>query len=180
MRVIAGTAGRIKLDGPNTRDTRPMTDRAKEAVIDSMAVRLPDARVLDLYAGSGSLAIEALSRGAGSAVLVEKSAAALRTIAANLARTGFGAVVKASTVEEYLDKADATFDVVFIDAPWSLSIEDLEPVVWKSSQLLADDGVVIVSRYAKDPLPRPRAGLRLEWDRRYGDSRIGRYVKETP
>jgi len=127
MRVIAGTAGRIKLDGPNTRDTRPMTDRAKEAVFDSMAVRLPDARVLDLYAGSGSLAIEALSRGAGSAVLVEKSATALRTIAANLARTGFGAVVKASTVEEYLDKADATFDVVFIDAPWSLSIEDLEP-----------------------------------------------------
>lgn len=180
MRVIAGSAKRIRLDGPNTRDTRPMTDRAKEAVFDAMALRLPDARVLDLYAGSGSLAIEALSRGAASAVLVEKSGPALKTIASNLARTGLVAQVKAAAVEDYLARAEGTFDIVFIDAPWSLAVEALEPVVWKVSELLADDGVVVVSRFAKDPLPRPRAGLRLEWARRYGDSRIGRYVKETP
>ena len=107
MRVVAGTVGGLTLVAPRGDGTRPITDMVKEALFAIIGERAVDARVLDLYAGSGAIAIEALSRGAASAVLVERARPALAAITANLARTGFTgqAEVVAGHVEEYLGRA---------------------------------------------------------------------------
>src|SRR5438309_12034919 len=87
MRVIAGSAGGVPLQAPRDVLTRPITDRVKETLFGILGSRVPDARVLDLYAGSGAIGIEALSRGAARATFVERGAPALSALRANLART---------------------------------------------------------------------------------------------
>jgi 16S rRNA (guanine966-N2)-methyltransferase len=101
MRVVAGSARGVPLRAPKDRATRPITDRVKETLFAILGERVPDARVLDLYAGSGAIGIEALSRGAASAVLVEHGRAAVEAIGANLAatRTEADARVHAADVE---------------------------------------------------------------------------------
>src|SRR3990170_6777124 len=91
MRVIAGVARGQPLIAPRDRDTRPITDRVKETLFAILGDRVPDARVLDLYAGSGAIGIEALSRGALHATFVERGRDALAALGANLARTGLDA-----------------------------------------------------------------------------------------
>lgn len=155
-----------------------MTDRAKEALFHSIGEDLEDADVLDLYAGSGSLGIEALSRGAASAVFVEKAGPALIAIRDNLAATRLSGQVVATDVAIFLQRNAGPFDVIFLDPPFPMATEDLEPLVWLATEKLAPGGLMVVTRRSKDPLPRPRGGLRLAWDRKYGDTRIGRYVKD--
>ncbi len=128
MRVIAGSARGTKLarvpDG-----TRPMTDRAREGLFSSLAADVPDARVLDLYAGTGAVGIEALSRGADEAVFVDRVAAAAKAIAENLRRAKVQdrARVVRSDVLTFLRGRPEPFDIVFLDAPYALA-EDLDQV----------------------------------------------------
>ncbi|GAA3108107.1 hypothetical protein GCM10020001_027650 [Nonomuraea salmonea] len=120
-RIIAGTAGGRRLAVPPGRGTRPTSDRAREGILltlDSL-YGLRDARVLDLYAGSGAVGLEALSRGAAEAVLVESDPKAVRTIKANVASLGLaGARVVADKVQRVLGRqADTPYDIVFADPP---------------------------------------------------------------
>jgi len=180
MRVIAGSAKGRRLIGPDSMETRPLTDRAKEAVFSSLADRVIDADVLDLYAGSGSLGIEAMSRGAIRAVFVEKGRKALEALRRNLATVGFdNVVVVGQDVEGFVETSHGEFDLVFCDPPWAMPTEDVEVVMAKVDRITADGAEFIVQRQKADREPEPPPGWRHVTTRRYGDGKICRYVKET-
>ena len=121
MRVIAGLAKGRRLVAPAGTTTRPASDRLRESVFGTLGARCVDARVLDLFAGSGALGIEALSRGAASATFVERDAAAIRAIQRNLEATGFGgrATIARGEVTSFLRATTETFDLVFCDPPYA-------------------------------------------------------------
>jgi 16S rRNA (guanine966-N2)-methyltransferase len=180
MRVIAGSAKGRRLVGPDSRETRPLTDRAKEALFSSLGDRVEGADVLDLYAGSGSIGIEALSRGAKRAVFVEKGRKALEALRRNLTAVGFdNVVVVGQSVDDFVGTSPGRFDLVFCDPPWALPTEDVEVVMAKVDRICADGAEFIVQRRKADREPQPPPGWRHNTTRRYGDAKICRYVKET-
>ena len=178
-RVIAGEAGGRRLAVPDGRDTRPTSDRAREglfATISSIAGPLAGARVLDLYAGSGAVGLEALSRGAAQVLLVEYGARAARVIRQNIEVIGLpGATVVADRVERVLARgpAEGRYDVVFADPPYALA----DAAVTQVLLLLAEHGwlaagaLVIVERAT-------RSGS-LSWPDGFVPDRVRRYGEAT-
>lgn len=178
VRVIAGLYRGRRLRTPAGRNTRPVTDRAKEAVFSSLGPVVSDAEVADLFAGSGSFGIEALSRGARHVVFVESNRSALDVLRGNLSALGIGpdrATVVADDVERFLaSPVRSPLQVVFCDPPWDMSSSHLGGLLETLPALLVAPGVVVVSRRAEDEVPDPR-GLRIAHQRRYGDTKIIRY-----
>ena len=171
MRVIAGTYGGRELSAPRGRATRPTSDRVREALF-SILGDVDDARVLDLFAGSGALAIEALSRGAAEATLVDSSAAAVSAIRRNLDRLAIEASVRRENVSAFLGRARSggrQYDLVFLDPPYrhagSLSAQLSAALV----PVLAREARVVAESDRRDPL---RLDLELLDERRYGDTLI--------
>ena len=172
MRVIAGSRKGHKLAAPRGLDTRPTSDRVREALFSILAASVEGARVLDLFAGSGALAIEALSRGASGAVLVDSSPSAVAAIRRNLEAVDVDAEVRRQDALTYLERArkDARlYDLVFLDPPYrhagALGIElsaALGPV-------LALDARVVAESDRRVPL---ELALVLLDERRYGDTLI--------
>jgi 16S rRNA (guanine966-N2)-methyltransferase len=119
MRVIAGSAGGLRLAVPET-DVRPTMDRVKAAIFSSLGDRIIDARVLDLFSGTGALGIEALSRGAASAVFVDENRAAVRTIEQNFVRTKLRGRVRQQEVFAFLESPATRerYDIIFADPPY--------------------------------------------------------------
>jgi 16S rRNA (guanine966-N2)-methyltransferase len=177
-RIVAGAAGGRRLAVPPGRNTRPTSDRTREGLFSALGslTDLDGARVLDLYAGSGAVGLEALSRGAGHALLVEADPRAARTLREN-ARTLelHGAQVRAERVERVAEASpDAPYDVVFADPPYTLSAEELAGVLTNLAQngWFAPDAVVVVERASRDPewlWPKPLVPLRT---RRYGEGTL--------
>ena len=178
MRIIAGTAKGRTVLGPKGLETRPMTGRAREALFSALAGRVPDARVLDLYAGSGSLGLEALSRGARSAVFVEMDRQALIVLRKNVATIGLGGEVVAADVDRYLDRCVLQFDLAFVDPPYALSLASVQEVLCKLEPLLDGNASVVVHRRAGEKPPEGSGSLHLERERTYGDNRLWTYLKE--
>lgn len=179
MRIITGAAKGRRIVAPDTTKTRPATDRVREAVFSAIGTWVENADVLDLYAGSGSYGFEALSRGADSAMFVEKGRAAIAALRANAETVGLGGTIIAQDVGEFLKASTLrTFHIVFIDPPWDLETAVLDVQLGFVDALLEPDGEVIVSRRDGDRLPLAPPGWRLATDRRYGDARINRYEKE--
>jgi 16S rRNA (guanine966-N2)-methyltransferase len=178
MRVIAGEFRGRRLVGPNTDETRPIMDRAKESIFNSIAFEIPDTRVADLFAGAGSFGIEAISRGAASVVFVESGRNALDSLRTNLDTLGIDAVVRTADVRTWDASADGPFDVVFCDPPWSMEASALVEVLERIASELTDDALVVVTRRSSDPTPEPR-GFAIDDERRVGGTRIIRYRKET-
>ncbi len=120
MRIVAGRWGGRRLKAPRGRSVRPTTDRVREAWMSAAAAELPGASVLDLFSGSGALGLEAVSRGAADAVLVERSREALGVLKGNVASLGAEdeVTVVADDVFRYLDRTDAVYDVAFADPPY--------------------------------------------------------------
>jgi 16S rRNA (guanine966-N2)-methyltransferase len=177
LRVIAGSARGRRLATPAGDVTRPMTDRVRESLFSALDARdrLRDASVLDLFAGSGALAIEALSRGARSAVLVERDRRVADVAAGNLAELGFDArgrlVVRDVPVAVSAEvPGEAPFDLVFCDPPYDLDdgvvLEILRAVTARG--WTADDALLVVHRRASPP-PLP-GGWESVWDRKFGDT----------
>jgi 16S rRNA (guanine966-N2)-methyltransferase len=180
LRVIAGTAGGLSLVAPKGGAARPTTDRVKESLFGALGPdRLIDASVLDLYAGSGALAIEALSRGAARAVLVERDHAAVTAIRRNLATTRLRgqARVQASTVATFLagkPPAERPFDLVFLDPPYAVTPGELARVLsgLDGTGWLAEDATVVVERPSgAGTAPAPEA-WKATWERVYGDTLV--------
>jgi 16S rRNA (guanine966-N2)-methyltransferase len=177
MRIIAGTARGRRLRAPDTPETRPATDRAREAVFSSLGDFVTDATVVDLYAGSGSYGLEALSRGAASALFVERGRKALAALRRNVDDVALGGEVRAESVESFLGRATGQFDLVFIDPPWDLPSATLGSQLEALDGMVVAGGMVVVSRRAGDELPQPPETWRVATDKRYGDTRILRYEK---
>jgi 16S rRNA (guanine966-N2)-methyltransferase len=179
-RVIAGEAGGRRLAVPGGRDTRPTSDRAREglfATISSIVGPLAGARVLDLYAGSGAVGLEALSRGAGHVLLVESGARAGRVIKENVASLGLpGAQVVVDRTERVLargpEDAGGRYDVVFADPPYALGGAEVSAMLTALADRawLAPGALVIVERATRSgPLSWP-AGYVADRARRYGEA----------
>ncbi len=175
MRVIAGLAKGHKLKAPSGPRTRPTSDRVKEALFSSLQPELPGASVLDLFAGSGALGIEALSRGAAHATFVERHAGTAGVLDENLARTGLAdraAVVVDDVVHALGRPAGAPFHVVLIDPPYRHPDDELADLLAVLAPHLAPGAVVTVERDRRSaPVAWP-SGVRAERERRYGDTVI--------
>jgi 16S rRNA (guanine966-N2)-methyltransferase len=169
MRISGGDARGIRLKVP--KGARPASERVRQAIFSSIAARVPDARVLDLFAGSGAYGLEALSRGASEAVLVDQAADAVATCRANAKAAGLEAhaAVRKSDVGRFLAKADGSYDLVFADPPYG---QVLGAVLAGVFPLLTDHGRVIVETRWRDDPPPEAEGLTVEADRRYGDTRV--------
>jgi 16S rRNA (guanine966-N2)-methyltransferase len=162
MRVIAGTLRRRTLVAPTGMATRPTSDRLRETVFNVLAPRIEGARFLDLYAGSGAVGIEALSRGAQSVVMVERAAPALKILRVNLEKLGLPGAVRVDgvSVTAFLKKvrpesAAFAFDIVFLDPPYDALDEyalALGLLGGDASGLLAQDAVVIAEHRRKEKL----------------------------
>lgn len=180
-RIISGFAGSLRLDVP-ARGTRPTTDRVREAAFSAIEARRPlaGARVLDLYAGSGALGLEAASRGAAHVTLVDRSASAQRTLRGNAARLRRAAppgeepevVVSGNPVRSFLRVADGAWDVVFLDPPYDLPGAELESDLAALLPHLSPDAVVVAERSARDPEPHWPDGIACERRRDYGETAL--------
>jgi 16S rRNA (guanine(966)-N(2))-methyltransferase RsmD len=181
--VIAGTAkGRI-LRPPRTSATRPITDRAKESLFAILGPRIPGRRFLDLFAGTGSVGIEALSRGAAHATFVERAGPALAGIRHNLEITGLAAraEVAARDVFGYLRDAPAPFEVIFVAPPqwrglWprAVGLLDAEP------RWLAQAGIVVAQHDPSESVPLDLAHLEPAGERTYGRVRFTFFAARAP
>ncbi|HMC79218.1 MAG TPA: 16S rRNA (guanine(966)-N(2))-methyltransferase RsmD [Acidimicrobiia bacterium] len=174
MRVIAGEAKGRRLTGIRSSAIRPTSDRVREALFSALGAAVPGARVLDLYAGSGALGIEALSRGAAGAVFVDSDREAVAAIRANLALTGTDdrASVVRSPVGSFLAAGrHGPFDLVFLDPPYAqgLPVKDLEALVAGG---FLDAGASVVLETRGPDAPPPVEGLEVVSRRRYGDTTL--------
>jgi 16S rRNA (guanine966-N2)-methyltransferase len=180
MRIITGRAKGRRLIAPDTDGTRPATDRVREAVFSAIGPWVEDADVVDLYAGSGSFGLEALSRGAASAVFVERGRAAIEALRSNVETVGLGGTVVATEVDSFLRApGNRTYHLVFIDPPWDLPTDELDGQLALVDAVLEPAGEVVVSRREGDTPPSVPLSWSVATDRRYGDARIYRYVKAS-
>jgi 16S rRNA (guanine966-N2)-methyltransferase len=169
VRIIAGSRKGARIFAPRGRDTRPTSDRVREAVF-GLIGSVEGASVLDLFAGSGAMGLEALSRGAASAVLVESDRDACRTIERNLAKLGLtgGRVVRSDAVR-FLAAERSAYDLVFVDPPYEL-LESLRmSLADHLPRVLAADGLLVFESRAT---AEPELPLAVSTSRRYGSTRI--------
>ncbi len=172
-RVIAGSARGRRLQVPPGLGTRPTSDRAREGLFSSLLslVDLEGARVLDLYAGSGALGLEAVSRGAASATLVEDDPDALAVLRGNVEHLGFrSAYVVPQPVERFLAvDAEPRYDPALLDPPYEV---DVVPVLELLARWLAEDAVVAVERRTRGPALAWPAAYEPVRERRYGEATL--------
>ncbi|MFW7413403.1 16S rRNA (guanine(966)-N(2))-methyltransferase RsmD [Demequina sp. SO4-18] len=174
-RIIAGDLGGRRIAVP-PRGTRPTTDRVREALFSRLDHQdaMHGARVLDLYAGSGALGLEAISRGASAATFVEAASSAARVIQANARDLGIGdraRVVKEKALP-FLTRTTDEWDLVLLDPPYDIPLADLTAVLGALTPRLAADAVVVLEWTSRAPrLEWPR-GLEVERERDYGETRV--------
>jgi 16S rRNA (guanine966-N2)-methyltransferase len=170
VRVVAGEFRGRKLVAPAGNATRPTADRVREALF-SILGDVSDLRVLDLYAGSGALGIEALSRGAAAAVFVDSSQAAVTAIRSNLSELGLEAPVLRRDALAYLAAAAGgdPYDLVFADPPYDSALRLGPDLAERLPPILSQDAVIVTESNKRAPLELPFPLLR---ERSYGDTRI--------
>ena len=173
MRVIAGSRRGLLLRGFEGADIRPTADRVKENLFNVIAPHIPGARVLDLFAGTGGLAIEALSRGAREAVLCEKSRAAADLIIKNVAKARFDreSAVLCTDGIHYLKQSDTPFDLILLDPPYGEGLIGRALASISQRRLLTADGIIAAECDEADSVSVP-AGLILQKEKKYGRTRI--------
>lgn len=176
-RIIAGRAGSIVLDVPDA-GTRPTSDRVRESLFGALesADAIRGACVLDLYAGSGALGLEAVSRGAVTADLVEKSARAAAIVERNARKVGrsigrdAAIRVHRASAGAFLTTRRGPYDLAFLDPPYDLGETELTETLELLAGSLADDAIVILERAARSPRPTLPPGVEHTRDKRYGDT----------
>lgn len=178
VRIIAGKAKGRRIAGPPGSGTRPLTDRVREALFSSLGDALHGAAVLDLYAGTGSVGLEALSRGAAGAVFVERDRRVAVVLRANIEAVGLGGTVMVADVPTFLSRSDAAVDLAFVDPPYALPLASVVDVLQRLEPLLSDQAIVVVHRRRGDDPPDPAPTLKLTARRHYGDADLWRYCKE--
>ena len=167
MRIIAGTHRGHRIAAPKGRETRPTSDRVRESAFNLIGP-VDDADVLDLFAGSGAMGLEALSRGAASATFVESDRDACRTINANLDKLKLNATVLCQDVLRAVSVERRTYDLVLCDPPYDYDHTRLLPHL---ARLLSDDGVLVYESAGREDPPEV-PGLELRTSRKYGAARL--------
>lgn len=180
-RIIAGFAGSLNLATPSS-GTRPTSDRVREAIFSALDARnlVAGARVLDLYAGSGALGLEAASRGAAHVTLVDRVAAATAACRKNAAvvlsrapkANDLRVVVSGQAAQTFLDSTLDEWDLVFLDPPYELDEAELAQCLQSLSRRLASDAVIMVERSSRSPEPGWPSGIDLDRRKDYGDTTL--------
>ncbi|MGA9716606.1 MAG: 16S rRNA (guanine(966)-N(2))-methyltransferase RsmD [Aeromicrobium sp.] len=174
-RIIAGARGGRRIETPKGDGTRPTSDRVREALFSSLESELgglDDLVVLDLFAGSGALGLEALSRGAATAVFVESDAKAAATITRNLATLDVSGRVARTTAARYLSTAPVgEFDLVFLDPPYMVETSAVAELVSAVRPALATDALIVVERSTRDQFVWPE-GIEPLRHKAYGETTL--------
>lgn len=179
MRIIAGKAKGHPIKAPKGRHTRPTADRIKEAVFSVLAPYIPGSRILDAFAGSGALGLEALSRGASQAVFIEADSSASRILSENLRHLGFqdqGRVLKGDSLkiiprlkQRYQEEG---FQLVFLDPPYNKGFLDKALKALVSGAILAPDAILVLETSSKVREPFETEGFAIIKESQYGDTAI--------
>lgn len=186
MRVVAGIQKGRRLKKPDGQDLRPTSARVREALLSILSHRTPEARVLDLYAGTGALGLESLSRGAHQVVFVDNHVAATRILRANITRCGHDeqSLVISQDVETFLTSPPSfgeppAFDIVFVDPPYHTT--DLARLLERLSLSgkITSQGVVILEHFFKHAVPGQIGDLTQTRQSRYGDTMLTFYQYST-
>lgn len=182
IRISSGWCGGMQLASPDGATTRPTASRIREAVLNSLQAQLPDARFLDLFAGSGAVGIEAVSRGASGCIFVERDRHALTALKKNVAEVERRAGKQELSVDlaiiaddvknvmERLEKQGRTFDIIWADPPYSDTIDYLAMILTKAIKLCPDGQVVIES--GDEIAPERLVGWTVLKSKGYGDTTI--------
>lgn len=175
MRVITGTARGRKLKTPVGKDVRPTTDMVKEAIFSILHNDLPESRVLDLFAGSGQLGIEALSRGAKSATFIDENRESIACIKENLQHTGLFEQSSVALMDalSFLKRGGKEFDIIFLDPPYKKGI--LEEALPLALNILAPKGVAVCETDKNEVLPTGNEIFQIHKEYRYGKIKLTVY-----
>ncbi|GIC69754.1 16S rRNA (guanine(966)-N(2))-methyltransferase RsmD [Fructobacillus tropaeoli] len=184
MRVIAGRFGGLRLDAVKGRETRPTTDKIKEAIFSMLMPYINGGKVLDLYAGTGGLGIEAVSRGMDQAVLVDRQRAAIAVIEKNIEKThaedAFMVLkVPASAALTRLASQGKSFDLILLDPPYAKEKLKADLTAMEEGGLLATDAIIMIESDQVADLPEPGPNLNLLKQKDYGITRVSLYRYES-
>lgn len=180
MRIIGGAAKGRRLSVPKGAAVRPTAGRVKESLFNILPRDLSGKQVLDLFAGTGNLSLEALSRGAAHALLVDASARSAAAIKENLRRSGFAPqsevwVMPVARAVRTLSRRGASFDLIFLDPPYDRGMAGRSLALIANCRLLAEQGTAVIEHSAREGLQSSYGDLRLHDQRRYGDTRLSFY-----
>lgn len=177
MRITGGEQRGRPLEGPRRGGVRPTGAYLREAVCNVLAPRLPGARVLDLYAGTGAMGLEALSRGAAEATFVDRDVAAVRSNLARLGRGREATVLRGEVlrVVARLGAAGRRYDVIYADPPYGAGLGARTLAAVAAARILAPGGLVLLEHHHKDPAPDRGGCLRRRRDLRHGETVVSLY-----
>jgi len=178
MRVITGTARGRKLKEPAGFNVRPTTDMVKESIFNIIQYDIEGRRVLDLFAGTGQLGIEALSRGAAEAVFVDESVSSVKLVRENLARCGFSARVEQAEALSFLARG-GKFDLIFLDPPYDSGLLDAALQKIQIIDILNDGGIIVCESRREKAVKSLLEPYRLLSERNYGKIKITVYGKRA-
>lgn len=175
MRVIAGSAGGRKLITPEGMDVRPTAEKVKEAVFSSIQFEIEGRRVLDLFAGSGQMAIEALSRGAAEGVFVDSSRTSAELVRKNIAAAGFENVSRVANTEAaaFLGSTEQIFDIAFLDPPYNKQL--INGCFERLVKRMAAGGIIICETQFDEALPEGAGEFTVYREYKYSKTRITVY-----
>ena len=179
VRVISGYARGRHITAPKGTKIRPTSDRVKEAIFNTISTLVIQSDFLDMFAGTGSIGIEALSRGADSCTFIDKSPQAIRCIKNNLSNLGFDdrSIVMQGDSREVAAKLTKTYDIIFLDPPYG---KDLVISIMKNLKLLLkEEGIIVVETENKIELPSQYETFQLIKTSKYGDTQIWYYQRQN-
>ncbi len=184
MRIITGSAKGRQLKAPRGHDVRPTSDRVKESLFAILGGRVIDAAVADLFAGTGNLGLEALSRGAASAVFVDISPASIAVIRENAARTGLGSraeilCLDALVAVDRFVRAGRTFDLIFCDPPYNRGLAAAILRKIDAGNILRPGGTVIIEHSRHEQLPDNLTSIFASRSERYGETLVSLLTNTT-
>ena len=177
MRIIAGAFKGIRLKAPKSQRVRPTSDRVREFIFSCIHMDVVNASALDLFAGTGALGIEALSRGARDVVFVDNARESVELIQQNLALARAGAIVQKRSAERFVKTADQQFDFIFCDPPYVFDQFNLILQAIVENNLLTDDGILIYESSSKQQAVH-QPGLKITRQKKMGDTLITFYEKD--
>ncbi len=184
LRIVGGTARGIRINAPDTTKTRPTLDRVKESVFNMLMPYIDETHVLDLFAGSGNLGIEALSRGALHTVFVDESKTCRAIIAENLNKTKFISQSQILTMDVFralrlLKDEGRKFDLVFMDPPYNMNFLVKTLQLLNDFDIIKEDGIVACEHHEDERAPEKVGSLSKVRSKAYGDTLFSFYVKTS-
>lgn len=178
MRVITGTARGRKLKEPSNYDIRPTTDNVKESIFNIIQFDIEGRNVLDLFAGTGQLGIECLSRGAKSVTFVDQSREAIALVKANLKTCGFEARVVTDESIAFLSRG-GKYDIIILDPPYATQLIDKALDIINSVDILSEGGIIICESGREKTMPEMKAPYKKNKEYNYGKVKLTTYSRET-